>query len=949
MALDAKQNEVKETAAALLKIIRELIAELQRVPHPTTAVNLDSSFDRDIGLDSLSRMELVSRIERHLGVTLPERVLVEAETPRDLLSAVLRASVSGRRQRLAELSEISLAEAEDLPHSASTLIDVLHWHLSVNPDRPHLRLYSEEGEGGVITYRQLWQGAERMAAGLQRLDLQPGEPVALMLQASREYFYSFFGTLLAGGIPVPIYPPARPSQVEDHLRRHGGILGNCRAVTLVTEKAAKPVAQLLKSQVETLRHIVTAEELCSDSALLARPLVGPEDIAFLQYTSGSTGNPKGVVLSHANLLANIRAMGTRVQASSRDVFVSWLPLYHDMGLIGAWLGSMYYAAFFVVMSPLSFLARPQSWLWAIHRCRGTLSAAPNFGYELCLRRIEDRDLEGLDLSSWRAAFNGAEAVSPDTVRQFCDRFDRYGFQAEAMMPVYGLAESSVGLSFPVPGRGPILDSVRREPLMRHGRAIPATEKDQNALQFVACGQPLDGHQIRIVDQAGRELPDRQEGHLQFQGPSVTSGYYHNAEETRRLFRKDWLDSGDLAYIAEGEVYITGRTKDIIIRAGRNIYPHELEEAVGNLEGIRAGRVTAFGSGDPESGTERLVVLAETREKGEQPRELLRARVNAVVTDLVGAPPDDVVLAPPGTVLKTSSGKVRRAASREIYESGRIGRPQRAVWWQIARLALAGVVPRLQRARRMVNAGLYGAYGRALFWLLAPPVWLLVVLLPRFSWRWAAMRGGARALARGSATPVALFGLENLPPPEKPCVYVANHASYLDGPLLVGFLPRRFSFVAKGELLKDSVARLFLQRIRSDFVERFDVHKGVEDFQRLAGKARSGRNYLFFPEGTFTRRPGLLPLHMGAFVAAAEAGVPVVPIAIRGTRSILRNRSWLPRRGSIQIHVGQPIEPPPTGAAGTDAWSAAVTLRDAARAHILKHCGEPDLIQEKPPA
>ena len=231
----------------------------------------------------------------------------------------------------------------------------------------------------------------------------------------------------------------------------------------MTVPEAKHVAQLLKSQVTTLRSVVTPEELSRGKHTLSMPARGAQDIAFLQYTSGSTGNPKGVILTHANLLANIRAMGTAIQAGSSDVFVSWLPLYHDMGLIGAWLGSLYYAAMLVVMSPLAFIARPRRWLEAIHRYGGTLSAAPNFGYELCLRRIEETDCAGLELGTWRAVLNGAEAVSPDTMLRFHQRFGPCGLQNEAIMPVYGLAECSVGLAFPQPGRGLCIDRIRRDP------------------------------------------------------------------------------------------------------------------------------------------------------------------------------------------------------------------------------------------------------------------------------------------------------------------------------------------------------------------------------------------------------------------------------------------------------------------------------------------------------
>ncbi|MEA2080159.1 MAG: AMP-binding protein, partial [Pseudomonadota bacterium] len=580
----------------------------------TEVITLDSAFEKDLGLDSLARVELISRVEKRFKLALPERTFAEAETARDLLRAVLGAAGPRTTLSAAEMRPMELGEATAAPAEAQTLVEVLDWHVLHHPDRPLIQIYQDENEGEIITYQQLDAGARQVAASLQQRGIKPAEAVAMMLPSGPDYFFSFFGVLMAGGIPVPIYPPARPSQLEDHMRRHGRILANCLAGTLITVAEAKRVAQLLKSQVPNLRQIVSVSELAASGAVPTLPALNSNDIAFLQYTSGSTGNPKGVVLTHANLLANIRAMGQVVQAGPKDVFVSWLPLYHDMGLIGAWLGSLYYAALFVVMSPLSFLARPERWLWAIHHYRGTLSASPNFGYEYCLRRLKDEDLEGLDLSCWRAAFNGAEAVSPDSVQQFGERFAAFGFRNTAMMPVYGLAESAVGLAFPPLDRGPVIDRVDRNSFSRSGQATPAPADGKRALRFASSGPPLPGHQVRVVDPAGHELPERQEGRLQFRGPSSTSGYYRDAEKTQSLFEGDWLDSADLAYMANGEVYITGRIKDIIIRAGRNIYPHELEEAVGLIPGIRTGRVAVFGSEDTRSGTERLIVLAETRSK-----------------------------------------------------------------------------------------------------------------------------------------------------------------------------------------------------------------------------------------------------------------------------------------------------------------------------------------------
>jgi acyl-CoA synthetase (AMP-forming)/AMP-acid ligase II len=410
-----------------------------------------------------------------------------------------------------------------------------------------------EGAGAApstISYRVLAEKARGAARGLRELNIAAGDRVAIMLPTGEAFVTAFFGALYAGAIPVPIYPPARAAQIEDHLRRQASILANAGATMLIAPPALRTAAGLLHSLVESLSVVTSVDEL-PDSAETALPRIDqPGDTALLQYTSGSTGAPKGVVMSHANLLANIRALGMAMGASAADVFVSWLPFYHNMGLIGAWLGSLYFAAPLVVMLPQSFLLRPECWLWAIHRHRGTLSAAPNFAFELCLRNIEDSAIEGLDLSSLRLVANGSEPVSATTLRRFLDRFGRYGFRPEAMAPAYGLAESAVALTLPPRGRPPVIDRIMRRALTESGIAEPVLDQ-ATAIELVSCGAPLPGHEIRVVDETEHEPGDRREGRLQFRGPSATRGYFRDAAKTRELFSGDWLESGDLGYIAGG--------------------------------------------------------------------------------------------------------------------------------------------------------------------------------------------------------------------------------------------------------------------------------------------------------------------------------------------------------------------------------------------------------------
>ncbi len=913
---------------ALLAELAALLHELHPRSRRAADLHLDARLDRDLGLDSLARMELLARLEERFQVELPEQAGFAARTPSDLLRALGDALP---RASAAAATAVALVRKEPLerPTSAQTLAEVLVWHAERHPQRLHVR-FEGGGEGSVeLCFGALHTAAQHVAAGLQMQGLRPAEPVALMLPTHRDFLVGFFGVMLAGGVPVPLYPPQRPSELAEHWRRQAGILRNCGARFLVGNEALHAHRHLVSALAGGVERLLTVSELSARKATPDAVVLAADDLALLQYTSGSTADPKGVMVSHRNMLANLRAMGELVGVDASDTFVSWLPLYHDMGLIGAWLGCLYYGTPLVLMSPQSFLLRPERWLWAIHRYRATLTAAPNFAYELCTHRIADSALDGLDLSSLRLAFCGAEPVFAETLERFAARFTRYGFRREALLPVYGLAENTLGLTFPPPGRGLRVLHAERDRFLETGEARPCPPTAAT-LSFVSCGLPLPGHELRIVDEGERELPDARQGRVQFQGPSACAGYYRNPEATRALKNGAWHDSGDLGFVHEGELYLTGRVKDLIIRAGRHLHPQGLEQGVGELPGVRRGRVAVFGALAPSAGTERLIVVAETRLSDTDAREALRARIQIVIAALTGEPADEVVLAAPGAVLKTSSGKLRRTACRAAYESGRLG--ARGRWPLLAVLGrglLSHVRGRLRRARALLFAG----YAWAVFGLLAPPAVLAVALLPSLRARWRAVRALLELLRLATGTALTLT--VRAPPPAQPCIFVANHASYLDALLLVCTLPRPVAFVAKEELARWPLLRWLLPRFGAVFVARFDPARCTAV---VAEARRAGRDFLFFPEGTFRRMPGLLPFHLGAFAAAAEGGLPIVPIALRGTRSILRGDDLFPRHGPLAVTIGAPIRPEP----GADRWSETLRLAGAARAFLLAEVGEPDL-------
>jgi acyl carrier protein len=930
LASSPSPERAPQVTSALLEVVRALSAELHAGRAPAS-VSVDAGLDRDLGIDSLARMELLLRLRQRFGVTISEEEAMAAESPGDLVRALTRA-LSDRTAALVPEGETpseAVRQIDGHPSEARTLVEALTWHVKRHPDRVHLRLYASEGEPVPITYGQLLGEARAVAGALIEREVAVGDAVALMLPTSRDFFVGFLGVLLAGASPVPIYPPSRPAQIEEHLSRQARILANARAKVLLTTPEAARLGQWLKAKVPSLRAVLPPFAAGERGPADLHAAVSAESVALLQYTSGSTGDPKGVVLSHRNLLANIRAMGEAARVSARDVFVSWLPLYHDMGLIGAWLGSLYYAFPLVVMSPVAFLTGPERWLWAMHQHRGTLSAAPNFAYEICASRIDDRVLEGLDLSSWRMAFNGAEPVSPGTITRFTRRFERYGFRPQVMSPVYGLAECAVGLAFPPPGRGPLLDRVAREVFLREGRALPAPD-EEDPLTFVSSGRALPGHEIRIADGAGREAPDRVQGRIQFRGPSATSGYLRNERANQELFKDGWLDSGDLGYLAGSELFVTGRAKDVIIRAGRHVFPYELEEAVGAIPGVRRGAVCVFSYRGQADGLEKLVVAAETREHDSQRLRELRARIDAVTAALLGLAAEEVVLVPPRSVPKTSSGKLRRGACRDLYLRGELGR-QRSVRLQLLRLWAQALPAEIRRVARRAGEVAWAGWFWLCFGALAVPAWLAAAVIPGQAARWGAVSAILRTFFALVGIPLRLEGQDRLP--QGPKVLVANHPSYLDGLVLAAVLPQGYSFVAKRELADNPLLRVGLARLGIELVERHQPQRSAADSQHLEAVARSGRPLVFFPEGTTRRAPVLFPFHMGAFHTATAIGAPVVPVAIVGSRTVLRAGQWFPRRGAITVTVLPPLPTKKTG------WSAALELRDRAREALSGATGD----------
>lgn len=895
-------------------------------------INLNSSLQRHLGIDSLGRAELFQRIEKFFDVNVPDRLLASADTLNDIANYLVEAT-PGLKAIFKPLTKtVKQAPIKLDPDAEDSLTEVVKLYGEKAPKQVHIYFQNEDGQEEPITYGELYQRSLRVAQGLKNQGLKEGETVAIMLPTTPGFFYVFIGVMFAGGVPVPIYPPFRMHMLEAYAKTESHILRNAGVRILVTFPEAEQLSLLLQSFVPSLRKITSVADLLASEPLEQPANLNSDSFGFIQYTSGSTSNPKGVLLTHANLLANIRAYGKAIEVKPTDVAVSWLPLYHDLGLIGLWLGSLYYGVPLVLLAPFTFLNHPERWFWAIHYHRGTVSGAPNFAYELCLRKIDPAALEGLDLSSWRLAANGAEKVYPRTLDEFSKKFAKFGFKREAFMPVYGLAESTVGLAVPKPGTGYKIDKVDRKEFEEHKKAIPS--EAANALTFVGCGKPLADHEIRIVDEQNNLLEERSVGRVQFRGPSNMQGYFNNPQATAEIYHDGWLDSGDLGYLVEGEIYITGRRKDLIIKAGRNIYPAEIEELVGSVEGIRQGCVIAFASNNVKQGTEDLVIVAETREKNELKREKIENAVKEVVATTLDIVPDQIALVAPNTVPKTSSGKLQRAACKNMYEHGQLYKAKTPPWMQIVKLVLSGLGHKVMKAITIFGKAIYTFYVYIMVALTFLPT-ILLIFISNKKQAEKIIHYWAKIFLYLVFCPTRIIHKENLFV-KKPVIYACNHASYADAIVALSFAPPGTRFVAKKEMFSMPFIGSIAKKLGYISVDRLDMPKGIEDSRQFKAALTQDDNIFIFPEGTFSYAEGLRPFRLGAFKIATETNTPVCPIGMIGTRKIFRGGEYLFRPSPITVTVSNLIMP--TGGE----WQDVTQLRDNTRAEIAKYCGEPTL-------
>jgi fatty-acyl-CoA synthase len=553
---------------------------------------------------------------------------------------------------------------------AKTLTDLLH-RAATRPDCG-IRLIDRRERASWHSWSDLLAGATRTAGALQRLGVAPGNRIGLILPSSAEFFHAFFGVLLARAVPVPLYPPVRLGRLDEYHRGTARMLNSVNARLIVT---APRVRRLLGDTVLAARPplgCATPAELDDDGW---QPRQADEDdLALVQFSSGTTRDPQPVALTHRALVRHAEALNAFWPDTAEQLHsgVSWLPLYHDMGLIGCVFTALERPAVLNLIPPEVFVARPAVWLRTISRYGATISPAPNFAYALCVDRIAEAELAGVDLSSWRVALNGAETVVPSVIRAFADRFRRWGFDERALTPVYGMSEAALAVTFSDVSRAPRSIRIDRDVLAGRGVA----REHPRGLELVSLGRPLPGCSIRIVDGEHKTLGERQVGSIEVSSPSLMRGYLGQPAATGRVLRDGWLDTGDLGFLLDGELYLTGRAKDMLLVRGRNYAPEPVELAAAAAPGARKGCVVAASHLPDGAGTEQIVVFVEAARRtprSEYPS--LAERCREVIVGRTGLLADRVVPLAPGTLPRTSSGKLRRRETLERWIDGTLTPPE----------------------------------------------------------------------------------------------------------------------------------------------------------------------------------------------------------------------------------------------------------------------------------
>ncbi|MGB9668970.1 MAG: AMP-binding protein [Anaerolineales bacterium] len=550
----------------------------------------------------------------------------------------------------------------------NTLTNIILNAYNDSPNKPILVLQSPDRDDLLITNHDLIKGSAAYAQALQNNGIRADEVVIIVLQHGPDLIYAFWGCILQGVIPS-IMPFLTEKLSPQHYRQSLQSLFNVIQPAAVVTYADFESEIRMAAQNTSVRAVLISEQIKIPLSTPNTAFLGLErnanSVALLQHSSGTTGLQKGVALSHQAILNQIQAYKEAIQMTSQDVIVSWLPLYHDMGLIAGFLMPILTQNLLIMMSPFDWVKAPARLFHAIHHYRGTLTWLPNFAYNFCANKIRDRELIGIDISSLRAVINCSEPMKMESHAMFLKRFQTYGLKPSALATCYAMAEnvfavSQGGIDTPLN-----LDWINRSDLISHHKANP-TPPNEDAICMVSAGKPIPNTKVKVIGKHGVELAERNIGEIAIQSDCMLNGYYKRPDLTTNAFRDGWYLTGDLGYIANGELYITGRKKDLIIVGGKNIYPQDIETIANHVEGVYPGRVVAFGVFNDEMGTEEVVVIAESEETDPSKRYQIADMVRLAINQSSDIAVRKVLIVERGWLVKTSSGKIARLTNREKY-------------------------------------------------------------------------------------------------------------------------------------------------------------------------------------------------------------------------------------------------------------------------------------------
>jgi len=545
----------------------------------------------------------------------------------------------------------------------------LQSHLGRTPERVAVYLQHSGQPDLPIPYHQLLRGANAYARTFAREKLQPGEVVILILQHGENLVYSFWGAVLHGAIPSIMPFLTEKLSPERYRADLAALISVTKPAAVVTYPEFEAEVRGALKDGDSVRAVIVTNKLepqaDPDFNMLAGMKRSENDIALLQHSSGTTGLQKGVALSHRAVFNQLDAYSQALNLNNGDVIVSWLPLYHDMGLIAGFLMPILSGVPLVLSSPFDWVRAPYKLMQSISQYKGTLSWLPNFAYNFCAQKIRDRSLEGMDLSSWRAVINCSEPVRWESHHAFHERFKSYGLKLEALQCSYAMAENVFGVTQTDLSRPPKVEEIDRESFMTERVARPPAN-GRPAMKMMSSGKPLSNTRIRILDEHGKDVRDGKIGEIALQSDCMLTGYYNRPDATEKALHDGWYLTGDYGYISEGEVFVSGRKKDMIIVGGKNVYPQDLESLTYEVPGVHAGRSVAFGIFNDEAGTEDVVIIAEVDSEDSLEHEKVADLIRQHVTKNSAIALRHVKVVGPKWILKTSSGKTARSANKEKF-------------------------------------------------------------------------------------------------------------------------------------------------------------------------------------------------------------------------------------------------------------------------------------------